>query len=179
MMQRRQSASAVLVCVKEKLASPGQAGTADLLDWVVATIAEGRGYQWLGIYLAIDGASICQSSSGQAPSVRSAKDAHPGATTPGMELNDVRSEVVAPIRLGVRTLGLIVADTGRAGTSQERALLQQVAKLVAKHLTTAPGKLLLRHAREQARAQAAQKHKPPQSERPAARKAAAGEQIPR
>jgi predicted alpha/beta-hydrolase family hydrolase len=96
-----------------------------------------------------------------------------------MELSEVRSEVVAPVRLGVRTLGLIVAETGHAGTSQERALLQQVAKLLARHFTTAPGKLLLRHTREKARAQAEQKHKPPQSERAVARKAAAGEQTPR
>lgn len=167
MIQRYQSANAVLLCVKEKLALAHEAEPAETLDVIVSALSDGRGYHWTGIYLAVEDLSVRQAASGPAPA--------------SVSLSDVRAEIAVPIRLGVRTLGLIVAETGRAGASQERALLQQVAKLVARYLTTDRSKQLLRKTREQvqAEANAERPHKSPQSARPSVRKAAAGETIPR
>jgi len=163
--KRHQSADAVLLCVKEKLASAGNTRPAEVLEETVATIAKGRAYPWAGIYVTINRVGVCQASTGPAPA--------------SLGLGDVRSEIVVPIKLGVRTLGLIVAETGRPGASQERALLQQVAKAVAQYFTTARSKQLLRQTREKARAQSERQNKPPQSERRVTRKAAAGERNPR
>ncbi len=166
MAQRYQSANAVLLCVKEKLASVHETEPEGILDAIAAALCDGRGYRWTGIYLAIEDLSVRQAASGPAPA--------------SIGLGDVRAEIVMPIKLGVRTLGLIVAETGRAG-SQERALLQQVAKLVAQYLTTDRSKQLLRKTRERVRAEAnaERPHKSPQSARPEVRKAAAGDTIPR
>jgi hypothetical protein len=167
MTQRYQSANAVLLCVKEKLALVHEVKPAGILDAIVAALSDGRGYQWTGIYLGIKDLSVRQASTGPAPV--------------SISLGDVRSEIVVPIRLGARTLGLIVAETGRTAARQERVLLHQVAKLVAQYLTTDRSKQLLRKTRErvQAEANAERPHKSPQSARPAVRKAAAGETIPR
>jgi putative methionine-R-sulfoxide reductase with GAF domain len=169
MTQHYQSANAVLAAIKERLASARTAKPAEVLDAIVETLAEGRGYRWTGIYLATDGLGVRQSSIGTGPAPAS------------IDVGEVRSEVAVPIRLGARTLGLIVAESGRTGAArQERVLLQQVAKMVAQFFTTDRAKQLLRHTREKAHAEAASRlHKSPQSARPAVRKAAAGERIPR
>jgi hypothetical protein len=166
LIQRYQSAHAVLMAVRERLASARASRPEEVLDAVVTSLFYGRGYPWIGIYFAIEGLGVRQASSGPAPA--------------GMGLVDVKSEVAVPIRLGTRTLGLIVAESGRpSGASQERALLQQVAKIVAQYLTTDRAKQLLRKTREKARAEAGaeQPSKSPQSARPAVRKAAAGGRI--
>jgi GAF domain-containing protein len=167
MIQRYQSANAVLLRVKEKLARGHETKPAELLDAVVTALFDGRGYRWTAIYLAVEDLNVRQAASGPAPG--------------SIGLGDVRTEIVVPIRLGVRTLGVIVAETGRAAAGQERALLQQVARLVARYLTTNRSKQLLRKTRERVRAEAdtERPHKSPQSARPAVRKAAAGETIPR
>lgn len=167
-----QSANAVLLCVKEKLAQAREARPAEILNTIVAALSDGRRYQWTGIYLAVENLSMRQASSGPAPET--------------ISLSDVRAEIVVPIRLGARTLGLIVAETGRTAVGKERALLRQVAKLVARYLTTDRSKQLLRQTREkaqcekvQAEANAEKPHESPQPARPAVRKAAAGELISR
>ncbi|HZS27966.1 MAG TPA: hypothetical protein VFB76_12115 [Candidatus Angelobacter sp.] len=172
MTQRYQSANAVLLCVKEKLALAREATPTEILDAVVAALSDGRGYQWTGIYLAVENLGVRQASSGPAPE--------------SIGLGDIRAEIVVPVRLGARTLGLIVAETGRASVSAERALLQQVAKLVARYLTTDRSKQLLRQTREKAQrekalseANAEHPHKSPQPARLAVREAAAGELISR
>ncbi|HET9284404.1 MAG TPA: hypothetical protein VFR24_20820 [Candidatus Angelobacter sp.] len=167
-----QSANAVLLCVKEKLEQAREARPAEILNAIVAALSNGRRYQWTGIYLAIENLSVRQASSGPAPKT--------------ISLSDVRAEIVVPIRLGARTLGLIVAETGRTAVGKERALLRQVAKLVARYLTTDRSKQLLRQTREKAQrekakaeANAERPHKSPQSARLGVRKAAAGELISR
>ena len=172
MTQRHQSSSAVLASIREKLAAAQSAKPQEILDAIVAALSEGRGYSWTGIYLAIENLGVRQASSGGS------------ATTPAsMSLDELQAEIAVPIRLGARTLGLIVAETGRASGAarQERVLLQQTAKLIAQYLTTDRARQLLRLTREKGRAGAVevQPHKSPQSARPAVRRAAAGERIPR
>ena len=172
MKKRHLSANAVFLCVKEKLAQAGNSKPVDVLDETVAAIAEGRGYRWAGIYVTINRVGVCQASTGPAPSTQQTNSAPAG-------VGGARSEVVVPIKLGARTLGLIVAETGKAGTSQERALLQRVSRLVARYFTMPTSKQLLRQTREKARAQSERHSKPPQSERPVTRKTVAGERNPR
>src|ERR1041385_426340 len=114
MTQHYQSANAVLTAIKERLGAARTAKPAEVLDAGVETLSEGRGYSWIGVYLAAERLGVRQSSTGPAPA--------------SMGLDEVTSEIAVPIRLGVRTLGLIVAETGQRGAArQERVLLQQVA----------------------------------------------------
>jgi putative methionine-R-sulfoxide reductase with GAF domain len=158
----------VLASIREKLASARTGKPQKILHAIVEALSEGRGYAWTGIYLAVEKREVWQAASGPAPS--------------SIDINEVKAEIAVPVRLGARTLGLIVAETGRAlnAARQERVLLQQTARLVAQYLTTDRAKQLLRKTREQARQTAAVPlQKSPQSARPVARRAAAGERIPR
>jgi hypothetical protein len=176
--ERHQSSSAVLAAIRERLASARSTKPAEILDTIVTALTEGRGYAWAGIYLVVENLGVREASSGHT------------AGPASMSLEEVSAEIAVPIRLGARTLGLIVAETGQALSStlpsvrgaarQERVLLQQTAKLIAQYLTTDRAKQLLRKTREKARETAAvQPHKTPQSARPTVRRAAAGERLTR
>ncbi len=172
MPKHLQSANAVLAAVQEKLSSAAKKQPEEVLDGVVEALSHGRGYAWTGIYLAVENLGVRQSASGPAPA---------SAT-----LADLNAEIAVPIKLGVRTMGLIVAETGRpsGAARQDRVLLQQVTKSIAQYLTTNlttnRAKQLLRTTRENFQSEPrASQHKGPQSERPATRKVAAGERIPR
>jgi hypothetical protein len=170
---RKQSSSAVLASIRERLASARTMNPEEVLDAVAAALVEGRGYAWAGIYLAVDHGGVQQAWSGSSRAGEPAQD---------ITLDELKAEIAVPIRLGARTLGLIVVETGRAWAAarQERVLVQQTAKLVAQYLTTDRAKQLLRKTREKAReAAAVQPHKSPQSARPVVRRAAAGERITR
>jgi GAF domain-containing protein len=92
---------------------------------------------------------------------------------------ETKSEIVLPIKIGARILGVIDVESDRldAFSSQERVLLEQTAELLARYLTTNQGKLLLRKAREKSGTITAEQepHKRPQSARPGLSRAAAGE----
>ena len=168
MMQRSQSPQAVLASIEKKLRSARAEDPAQVLDAVVSTLFQGRSYYWVGIYLI----------AGDFTTERVV--ARGGAAAASISLADLNSEIAVPIRLGVRRLGLIVAETGRASGNcrQERTLLQQAAKMIATYLTQDRAKGFLRHMREKVGPQNAERgHKPPQSERPALRQAAAGERA--
>lgn len=162
-MERNQSSSAVLAAIKERLAPSWTSDPATVLDAVVADLTAGRGYSWAGIFLATVDTNILQASSGPAPVSTS--------------LEELPAEIAIPIKLGARTLGLIVAEIGRPAGSQDRALLLQVAKLLARYFTSDRAKLLLRKTREKTPADKSttRLHKNPQSARSVLRKAAAGE----
>jgi transcriptional regulator with GAF, ATPase, and Fis domain len=147
---------------------------AEALDGVAEALYRGRRYSWLGIYLAVEDLGVKQASSGDAPA----------STT----MADLHGEITLPIKQGTRTLGLIVAETARQASSarQDRALLQQVTKLIARYVTTNRGKQRLRTTQEKLQAepetaqqQMGEPQKGPQSVRPAMRKAAAGGRITR
>ena len=178
MTQRYQSSSAVLASIRQRLASARKTKSEEILDGIVESLAAGRGYAWAGIYLAIENVGVRQASRGSSR-VTSARPEEPASTT---RLDALNAEIAVPIRLGARTVGLIVVETGRSSGAarQERVLVQQTAKLVAQYLTTDRAKQLLRKTREKARdAAAAQPHKSPQSARPVVRRAVAGDHISR
>jgi len=147
---------------------------AEALDGVAEALCLGRRYSWLGIYLAVEDLGLKQASSGDAPASATMADLH--------------GEIAVPIKQGTRTLGLIVAETGRpaSSTRQDRELLQQVTRFIARYVTTNRAHQHLRTTQEKLQAepetaqqQASQPQKGPQSVRPAMRKAAAGGRITR
>jgi transcriptional regulator with GAF, ATPase, and Fis domain len=147
---------------------------AEALDGVAEALCRGRGYSWIGMYLAVENLGVRQSSSGPASASATMADLH--------------GEIAVPIKQGTRTLGLLVAETGRQASSarQDRALLQQVTKLIARYIITNRAQQRLRTTQEKlqsepeiAQQQMEQPQKGPQSVRPAMRKAAAGGRITR
>lgn len=179
---------------------PGvQAG--EVLEDVVEQLYEGRGYFWIGIYLAAGDKVIRQCFRGPVPPCHSFALGVGNVGTAGQKgivkvIPDVsadptysmcfietKSEIVLPIKIGSRILGVIDVESDRldAFGRQERVLLEQVAELLARYLTTDRGKLLLRKAREKSHAVKTdtEPHKRPQSARPEQGRAAAGEHSSR
>lgn len=187
MTQRYQASSGVLSSIRQKLALARNRKPEEILDEVAAALTQGRGYAFAGIYLAIEKMGVRQASSGSSL-IGQTQYERVDSTHTATALDSVNAEIAVPIRLGARTLGLIVVESGWTSGSQahgaarqERVLVEQTARLVAQYLTTDRAKQLLRKTRERARqtAGAVQPHKSPQSARPALRRAAAGERSAR
>ncbi|HKD45701.1 MAG TPA: hypothetical protein VKD24_08585 [Candidatus Angelobacter sp.] len=176
-MQRFQSAHDVLASVREKLASASARtirANENVLEHVTDILSQGRGYSWIGIYLSVEGPPGDSDSVAQAESRSAMPDVG--------QLPDAGSEIVVPIRVATRTLGMINVEGARGGRlgRQDRTLLGQVAALLAEYLTTGPGKLLRRQARAQvASSNPGRPHKGPQSARLEKTRAAAGEHSTR
>lgn len=173
----------------------------EVLEEVVEQLYEGRGYFWIGIYLAAGDKVIRQCFRGPVPPCHSFALGIGNVGTAGqngivkvipdvsadptysMCFIETKSEIVLPIKIASRILGVIDVESDRldAFGSQERVLLEQVAELLARYLTTDRGKLLLRKAREKSHAVKAETepHKRPQSARPERGRAAAGEHSTR
>ena len=201
MTKHYRSAHDLLTSLKELLAPSLSADPGDVLEEVVEQLYAGRGYFWIGIYLAAGDKVIrqcfrgpvppCHSfalgvgnvgTAGQSGITRVIPDVSQDATY-SMCFVETKSEIVLPIKIGSRILGVIDVESDRpdAFSSQERALLEQVAELLARYLTTDQGKRLSRKAREKSNAAKAETepHKPPQSARPELSRAAAGEHSTR
>lgn len=195
------SARDLLTSLHELLAPSPSADAGDVFEEVVEQLYEGRGYFWIGIYLAAGDKVIRQCFRGPVPPCHSFAlgvgnvgiAGRSGVTkvipdvsqdpTYNMCFVETKSEIVLPIKIGSRVLGVIDVESDRpdAFSSQERALLEQVAGLLARYLTTDQGKRLSRKAREKSAATRAETepHKPPQSARPGLSRAAAGEHSTR
>ena len=190
----------VLSSVKALLVSNPKAKAADVLQGVVQELYGARGYFWIGIYLAGGDEMVRQSFRGPVPccdrfalgvgNVGTAGQTGIAKVVPDVSIDptyrvcfrETKSEIVQPIKIAKRVLGVIDVESDRlnAFSRQEAVLLGQVAKLLARYLTTDKGKLLTRKAREQSQAHVeAEPHKRPQSERPALTRAAAGERSAR
>jgi len=199
--KRYRSAHDLIVALKGLLVSRSSANAGDVLEEVVEQLYEGRGYFWIGIYLAAGDKVIRQSFRGPMPpchsfalgvgNVGTAGQTGVSKVTPDVSADptysmcflETKSEIVLPIKVGSRVLGVIDVESDRldAFGSQEHALLEQVAEMLARYLTTDQGKLLLRKAREKSKAIKAETepHKRPQSARPEQSRAAAGEHSTR
>src|SRR5690242_6057028 len=168
MNQHVQSTNEVVDSVRERLAATASFEPVQLLDGVVEALTQR--YSSVEICLAVAGAGVCKARSGHAQ----------GRTT----MAQVTAEIAVPIMLGAKMLGLLVAATGssarhgaRSTPRQERALLQQVAELIAEYLAASRDKQAPRKTSEklQAGSVATAKPKGPQPARAAVRKAAAGD----
>lgn len=189
-MQRYQSAHEVLKSVREKLAPATIPGTTvaraqDVLEGVVEILSWGRGYSWVGIYLAVEDRAGAEGRRSVVTQTRlgSASGAAPASGANATRFPETKSEIVVPIKVGSRTLGMIDVESDRANllTGREHALLRQVAAAIAQYLATNRGKLLVRKARERSTDEQVdrQPQKGPQSARPERSRAAAGEHSAR
>jgi len=187
-------------------------GSARPLEEAVESLAEHRGYSWIGIYIAAGKQLVCQAYLGERPrntKVKFGEGAVGAAATSGYmkmishvaaskghaktDSAESGSQILLPIRIGARVLGVI--DARVAGASglhyRDKVLLQKTAILLARFLTST-GQALVRKLREDAgikgfgrstrteTSAAEQRGYKPASERAttATRKAAAGE-MPR
>jgi L-methionine (R)-S-oxide reductase len=194
---RYRSPHDLLSSLKELLVSKPAANAEDALEEVVEALHQARGYFWIGIYLAAGDKVIRQCFRGPVPCCHSfvIGVSNVGTTAQSGNLKvipavsadptyhmcfpETKSEIVLPIKIASRILGVIDVESDRlnAFSNQERILLEQVAEMLARYLTTNQGKLLSRKVREKSHTAEAetQPQKRPQPARPEKRRAAAGE----
>jgi len=177
-------------------------GKASPLERVVETLYEGRHYFWIGIYLVVGEQVVRQVFRGPVPPCHAFAFGKGNVGTTGQKgitkvIPDVasdptysmcfietKSEIVVPIRIAGRTLGVIdvESDKPNAFGSQERILLEQVARDLARFFTSKGRYLVIRARRRQqltAPPAGVERGRQPASDRTAVetstRRAAAGE----
>jgi L-methionine (R)-S-oxide reductase len=192
------SAHDLLSSLKALLAPDLETRAEEVLEEVVEQLYQGRGYFWIGIYLAAGDKVIRQCFRGPVPPCHSfalgvgnvGTTGQTGITkvipdvssdsTYSMCFLETKSELVQPIKIGSRILGVIDVESDKLNAfgSQEQVLLEQTAEALARYLTTDQGKRLLRKAREQSPTVKAETepHKSPQPAHPDLSRAAAGKQ---
>ena len=169
------------------------------LEDVVKALHSGRGYFWTGVYLVAGNKVVRQAFCGPQPPCHSFEFGKGNVGTAGQTgimkvvpdvtkdpvysvcFVETRSEIVVPIKIAGRVLGVIDVESNRenAFSAQDRVLLKQVAACLARFLASR-GKVLVRHARD-AESPAAAAASPevrgyqPASEKAAGLRAAAGE----
>ena len=149
------------------LAGFSPATDASPLDEVLELLYDHRNYFWIGIYFVLGDKVVRQAMQGPMPPCHEFEVGTGNVGTTGqsavtkvipdvtadptysMCFLEVKSEIVVPIRIGGRTLGVIDVESDRPNNfgSLDRVLLQGVAAMLARFLT-ARGKVLVRHARE-------------------------------
>jgi L-methionine (R)-S-oxide reductase len=202
-VKRYLSARAVLAAVEKALAESKPGALATPLEDVLGILYEGRHYFWIGIYLVVGREVRRQAFRGPVPPCHTFAFGKGNVGTAGekgitkviadvsqdptysMCFLETKSEMVVPIKLVSRTLGVIDVESNEldAFGPEDRVLLKRVANVLAKFLTS-KGKYLVRKAREAdaraGKAPAAKEKLAPVSEKPAraeTRKAAAGELV--
>lgn len=136
------------------------------LESVARILYQGRHYFWIGIYLVIGETAVRQAFCGPVPPCHTFKLGKGNVGTVGqrgvtkvvpdvaadptysMCFRETKSELVVPIKIGTRVLGVIDAESeiANAFSSEDRVLLERLADLLARFLTS-DGKYILRHAR--------------------------------
>jgi GAF domain-containing protein len=168
------------------------------LEKVLDVLYQGRHYFWIGIYLVIGDRVERQFFRGPVPPCHSFALGTGNVGTAGQTgvlkvVSDVsadptysmcfvetKSEIVVPIKIAGRILGVIDVESDKpdAFAMRDRILLKLVAEQLARFLTST-GKYLVRHAREKAAEEAKKvpqaKSAQPASERPERMRAAVGE----
>ncbi len=206
-MKRIRPPREVLAALDRALAAkagPVQAGSP--LDKAVEILYRQRHYFWVGIYLVAGDRVVRQAFRGPVPPCHSFALGKGNVGTVGesgfmkvipdvsadptysMCFLETKSEIVVPIKIVGRILGVIDVESDRpdAFGPLDRILLKTVAARLARFLTST-GKRYVRKAKEAAAeaqpAAQAERGRPPASEKPAAasvpapRRAAAGDQV--
>jgi L-methionine (R)-S-oxide reductase len=191
------SARELLSKINEVLsARPKMGQHASPLDQAVQILYEGRHYFWIGIYLVVGDSVVRQASRGPVPPCHSFPLGKGNVGTAGqsglmkvipdvsadptysMCFVETKSEIVAPVKIGQRVLGVIDVESDRLNAfgPKERVLLKEVGKQLARFLQ-GRGKYLVRKAREAAKPELATPARGPRSasEKPPSRALAAGE----
>jgi putative methionine-R-sulfoxide reductase with GAF domain len=202
-MKRYQSAREVLAAIEKALDASKPGAKATPLGDVLDVLYEGRHYFWIGIYLVVGNEVRRQDFRGPVPPCHTFAFGKGNVGTTGQKgvmkvipdvtedptysmcFREVKSEIVVPIRLVTRTIGVIdvESDQPNAFGAEDRVLLKRVALLLARFLTS-KGKYIVRKAREAdmraGKSPTKEKHQPVSEKMiaekaGASRKAAAGE----
>lgn len=194
----------VLAAIDRVLAAkPGARMDGTPLEQVVEILHSQRRYFWVGIYLVAGERVVRQAFRGPVPPCHSFALGQGNVGTVGesgfmkvipdvsadptysMCFLETKSELVVPIKMVTRVLGVIDVESDRpdAFGPRDQILLKDVARRLARFLT-AKGKRYVRHAKEAAAEEAelaapAERGRPPASEKPAAapRRAVAGDPV--
>jgi L-methionine (R)-S-oxide reductase len=154
------------------LAAFSPATDAPPFDDLLKLLYDHRKYFWIGIYFVLGDKVVRQAMQGPVPPCHVFEFGRGNVGTTGqsglvkvipdvtadatysMCFLEVKSEIVVPIRIGGRTLGVIDVESDRPNNfgSLDRVLLEGVAAMLARFLTSR-GKVLVRHAREREDAQ--------------------------
>jgi L-methionine (R)-S-oxide reductase len=199
--KRYRPAREVLAEIERTLSShkPSLRGPSPLQN-VVDTLGENRRYFWVGIYLVLGRKVVRQAFCGPVPpchefELNKGNVGTAGATglmkvvpdvaadaTYSMCFVETKSELVVPIKIASRILGVIDVESDRlnAFSMADRVLLKKVAEKLARYLTSR-GKFLVRKAREREAEKRERRPEPAPAFQPASekietsRRAAAGE----
>ncbi|HXE89601.1 MAG TPA: GAF domain-containing protein [Terriglobales bacterium] len=171
-MKRYRSPREVLADVERVLAArPSATAHASPLDEIVEQLHDARHYFWIGIYLVVGEQVVRQAFRGPVPPCHAFAFGVGNVGTTGqsgilkvipdvsqdptysMCFLETKSEIVVPIKLGGKVLGVIDVESDRENAfgKTDRVLLEEVADRLARFLTKS-GRYLLRHARESATA---------------------------
>jgi putative methionine-R-sulfoxide reductase with GAF domain len=171
-LKRYRSPREVLADVERVLAARHSAASqTSPLDEVVETLFDGRHYFWIGIYLVIGEQVVRQAFRGPVPPCHAFAFGVGNVGTTGQSgvvkvIPDVtqdptyrvcfletRSEIVVPIKIAGKVLGVIDVESDRENAfgKADRVLLENVAKRLARFFT-GRGRYLVRRAREAAEA---------------------------
>ena len=131
------SAKSILADIERTLTDNRPAFRRSPLEHVVGILTEGRHYSWVGIYLKLN----------KETSSPLLEPAHPAQlSAPGMV-----KKIVVAIRIAGRDLGSLSVESDRENSfgGEEQVLLERVAGLLARFLTSS-GKYLVRRAAQSA-----------------------------
>lgn len=113
------------------------------LETVAGLLCEGRHYSWVGIYLTLDPKS--------SPALlQDASQLHPGQIAHPA----TRKKIIITMKIAGREVGTLNVESSHEDSfgSEDRVLLERVAELLARFLTSA-GKYLVRKAAKPVKAQ--------------------------
>jgi len=170
--KRYYSPRQLLKVCQEVLAAFSPATDAPPFDDLLKLLYDHRKYFWIGIYFVLGDKVVRQAMQGPVPPCHVFEFGRGNVGTTGqsglvkvipdvtadatysMCFLEVKSEIVVPIRIGGRTLGVIDVESDRPNNfgSLDRILLEGIAAMLARFLTSR-GKVLVRHAREREDAQ--------------------------
>ena len=199
-MKTYRSTRDLLSDVKQLLASRDVYSTrTSPLERAVEILYAGRHYFWIGIYLVVGDRVVRQAFRGPVPPCHTFALGTGNVGTAGqtgvvkvvpdvssdptysMCFVETKSEIVVPIKIAGRVLGVIDVESDQPDSfgMHDKTLLELVAEELARFLTSR-GKFLVRHAREKAAEESKkspqERGQQPASERPPERmKAAVGE----
>lgn len=167
MSKRYYSPRELLKVCEEVLAAFSPATDGSPLDEMLLLLYDQRKYFWIGIYFVMGDKVVRQAMQGPTPPCHEFEFGKGNAGTTGqsglvkvipdvtadatysMCFREVKSEIVVPIRIAGRTLGVIDVESDHPNNfgSADRILLEAIAAMLARFLT-GRGKVLVRHARE-------------------------------
>lgn len=167
-MKRYRAPREVLADVERVLAARHSSSSpTSPLDAIVETLHAARHYFWIGIYLVVGEQVVRQAFRGPVPPCHAFAFGVGNVGTTGqsgvvkvipdvtqdptysMCFLETRSEIVVPIKIAGKVLGVIDVESDRENAfgKADRMLLEEVADRLARFLS-GPGKYLVRHARE-------------------------------